>query len=106
MVEEHALWCRDPDGRLLMCREDGKRREGLWRLPTRRAEEVSGLPVKISHRYTITRYRVMLSVHAVEVESVVLENGESWVDEADLSGLAMASPFRRVLEKLIGENPV
>ncbi len=106
LVNEHALWLRDADGRVLLHREAGKRREGLWRLPVRELEEISALPVRISHRYTITRYRVTLSVHdgGVAKSGLSLREGEEWQDAEAVRRLPMPSPFRRVIDRLISES--
>ncbi len=105
-VDEHALWLRDKNGRLLLHREGGKRREGLWKLPTREAVALSLLPVLDEHRYTITRYRVTLRVHD---GSALGKNfrpaaDEVWQEPADVLALAMPSPFRRVIERLLAET--
>jgi A/G-specific adenine glycosylase len=104
-VDEHAVWLRDGEGRLLMHRESAKRREGLWKLPTRDGVEISMLPVLTEHGYAITRYRVTLRVHdASELGGdFPLLAGESWVPAEELLGLAMPSPFRRVIERLLVE---
>ena len=105
-TDEHALWLRDECGRLLMHRENGKRRQGLWKLPTREAAEISHLPVLDEHRYTITRYRVTLRTHdgsAWRRKFQAAEN-EIWQNEAEILALAMPSPFRRVIERLLPEN--
>lgn len=105
-VDEHALWLRDKTGRLLLHREGGKRREGLWKLPTREAVAISPLPVLDEHRYTITRYRVTLRVHdgaALEKNFRPAED-EVWQEAADVLALAMPSPFRRVIERLLAET--
>jgi A/G-specific adenine glycosylase len=104
-VDEHALWLKDRSGRLLLHREGGKRREGLWKLPTRDAAEISHLPVLDEHRYTITRYRVTLRVHdgARVGESFRPGDGEVWQDMDDVLALAMPSPFRRAIMRLLGE---
>ncbi len=105
-VDEHALWLRDRNGRILLHREGGKRREGLWKLPTREASEISMLPVLDEHRYAITRYRVTLLVHdgsALET-ALVLGADECWLPEEDIPALAMPSPFRRVVERLLDES--
>ncbi|MES2921550.1 MAG: A/G-specific adenine glycosylase [Verrucomicrobiota bacterium] len=104
-VDEHALWLRDRKGRLLLHREGGKRREGLWKLPTRDAAELAHLPVLDEHRYSITRYRVTLRVHdgaAVRKDFQATE-GEVWQDADDVPGLAMPSPFRRAIVRLLGD---
>jgi A/G-specific adenine glycosylase len=102
-VDEHALWLRDENGRLLLHRENGKRREGLWKLPTRQALEISALPVLTEHCYAITRYRVTLRVHDGEALLTHFNLGpdETWQDEEQVSALAMPSPFRRVIERLL-----
>lgn len=105
-VDEHALWLRDPMGRLLLHREGGKRREGLWKLPTREPAAISMLPVLDEHRYTITRYRVNLRVHdgaGMEMNFQPLKD-EVWQDADDVLGLAMPAPFRRAIERLLAES--
>lgn len=102
-VDEHALWLRDADGRLLLHHEGGKRRTGLWKLPTREADEIRHLPVLGEQRYAITRYRVNLRVHDGTAlgSSIRLAVGEQWRAEGDLATLAMAAPFRRIVERLL-----
>ena len=104
-VDEHALWLRDGKGRLLLHREAGKRREGLWKLPTREAAEISKLPVLDEHRYTITRYRVTLRVHdgAGARKNFKPAADEVWQDAEAVLALAMPSPFRRAIGRLLGE---
>ncbi|MCX6865418.1 MAG: hypothetical protein NTV46_04220, partial [Verrucomicrobia bacterium] len=102
-VDEHALWIRDDKGRLLLHHEGGKRRTGLWKLPTRDAPEISHLSVLAEHCYTITRYRVTLRVH----DGITLgprfrpSRSESWRKPCEVPVLAMAAPFRRVIEQLL-----
>jgi len=101
-VDEHALWLMDGAGRLLLHREGGKRREGLWKLPTREAAEISKLPVLDEHRYSITRYRVTLRVHdGSRLQGFQSGNDEIWQERDEVLALAMPSPFRRVIERLL-----
>ena len=102
-VDEHALWLRDRKGRLLLHREGGKRREGLWKLPTREAMEISMLPVLDESSYTITRYRVTLRVHDGAGMKIQPGDDEIWHMEDQVLALAMPSPFRRVIERLLVE---
>jgi A/G-specific adenine glycosylase len=102
-VTEHALWCRDRRGRLLLHCEDGQRRTGLWKLPTREAAAVAKLPVLVRHRYAITRYRVHLLVHQGPADPAV-ETAEQWLPAADLARLPMPAPFRKVVERLLAES--
>ena len=105
-VDEHALWLRDRKGRLLLHREGGKRREGLWKLPTREAADISHLPVLDEHCYPITRYRVTLRVHdgAAVRKGFHPADGEIWQDADEVLALAMPSPFRRAIVRLLGES--
>jgi A/G-specific adenine glycosylase len=102
-VDEHALWLLDGTGRMLLHHEGGKRRTGLWKLPTREAAEISHLPVLVEHRYSITRYRVLLRVHdGRSLEGKFRPSqGEAWQSLEEATSLAMAAPFRRVLEQLL-----
>jgi A/G-specific adenine glycosylase len=99
-VDEHAVWLRDGEGRLLLHRETGKRRTGLWKLPVRGETETEGLPVLLQNRYAITRYRVNLIVHDGK-KAIKPADGDTWVDLDDLPALAMAAPFRRAVEQLL-----
>ncbi len=105
-VEEHALWLHDAQGRVLLHREGGKRREGLWKLPTRNAMELRDLPVLEVEEYSITRYRVRLHVHdGGQVDShFSIGADEVWLDRGAVLVLAMPAPFRRVLGRLLEGN--
>jgi A/G-specific adenine glycosylase len=103
-VDEHALWLRDSTGRLLLHCEDGQRRTGLWKLPTRAAGEISHLPVVAQQRYAITRYRVRLRVHAGSGNGFALGQGEAWQVPAAVARLPMPAPFRKVVAKLLEES--
>jgi A/G-specific adenine glycosylase len=102
-VAEHALWIRDRNGRLLLHRESGGRRTGLWKLPLRQPAELQGLPVVGTHRYGITRYRVTLRVHdgGVAGPGFRVAAGDAWIDRDEVTAIAMAAPFRKVAERLL-----
>lgn len=104
-VEEHALWVRDGQGRVLLHHEAGKRRTGLWKLPVREVAETEELPILLEESYSITRYRVTLCVHRVRPrKSFPLLPGDTWIDPENISSLAMATPFRRVVERLLRDS--
>jgi len=104
-VEEHAVWVRDAKGRLLLHHEGGQRRTGLWKLPTRDLTEIPRLPVLGETRYSITRYRVRLWVHDGNVPGWKIRPApnESWREPTELADLAIAAPFRRVIERRLAE---
>ena len=103
-VDEHALWLRDAAGRLLLHCEDGARRTGLWKLPTRAAAQISHLPVVAEQLYSITRYRVRLRVHAGQARGFTPAPGESWLGLEAVARVPMPSPFRKVLAKLLEKS--
>lgn len=103
-VDEHALWLRDRAGRVLLHREDGSRRTGLWKLPLRDEAECDGRPALAEHRYTITRYRVRLRVFGGPRQRVRPRAGEQWVEAGRIPGLAIAAPFRKVVMRLLSET--
>lgn len=101
-IEEHALWAKNRQGRILLHHETGKRRTGLWKLPVREVAETKKHPVLLEETYAITRYRVTLHVHRVPPgRSPTLLPGDRWIDPETISSLAMAAPFRRVVERLL-----
>ncbi len=103
-VNEHALWLRDRAGRILLHRESAKRREGLWKLPTREASMISQLPVLAEQRYAITRYKVTLRVHdGGDPRRFPPGEDEVWQEVEAVPALAMPSPFRKVIERLLAE---
>ncbi len=97
-ITEHAIWSRDPAGRLLLHRESGSRRQGLWKLPVRSKEECENLELVATEPYTITRYLVTLLIHVCPLPE--LREGDSWTPPEDLPEIAMAAPFRRAVIRL------
>ena len=100
-IREHAFWCIDEKGRVLLHKESGSRRTGLWKLPLRTAEEAKLLPVVFSSTYQITRYKVTLTVHLAG--SSGLRSGDEWIDRSRLEAIPMAAPFRKAVDNLLNE---
>ena len=103
-VDELAVFLTDAGGNLLLHRESGKRRQGLWKLPSRPQADVAGLPVIERENYAITRYKVALAVHDARGAPAGLAAApdEAWIPITEVQGLAMPSPYRRVLGRLLG----
>ena len=99
-IEEHAMFIRDENDRILLHRESGRRRQGLWKLPIRPAAELVHHPVIERENYMITRYKVALVVH--QVSGVECAVDEDWIPSDDVAALAMPAPFRRVIGRLLG----
>lgn len=102
-LTEHALFAAR-DGALLLERETGSRRKGLWKLPLIPESEAAGLPVLLKSKYTITHHRVTLIVQGYAGDLTGLDGPENrrWTDiETELPGVAMPSPFRRAVETVL-----
>jgi len=103
-VEEHTGYFRDDSGAVYLCREDGGRRVGLWRLPLVSESERSAGTLLLRFAYPITRYRVLLHVHQLR-SGGPLPVGGRWVSAGELETLALASPSRKALDRLAGGGP-
>ncbi len=98
-VMEFALWATKGT-KVLLHHESGARRNGLWKLPERQDKELAGLPLLITTRYTITRYRVTLLVHSCggNHPAARAQADESWHDRSALAALPMPAPYRRAID--------
>ena len=103
-VVEHALLAKRR-GQILLAKEEGSRRKGFYRLPLRSSEEVADLELLETSKYAITKHRVTLHLYqAANESSKDARPGESWVTEKALQDLPMASPVRKVLERVLKEK--
>ncbi len=99
-VDEHVLVARR-DGEILLQKETGRRRKGLWRLPAREREEVGGLALSGKHNYGITRYRV--TMHLYETAEADAGEDERWFRLDEVADLPMPSPYRRAVVRYLEE---
>ena len=102
-VTERVFFHHSGKGVLLQ-QETGRRRTGLWKLPT--LPESSELPPVLHQaRYTITRYKVTLWVHAPPAMKAIrklMEDGAmQHVPASDLPHLPMPSPYRKALDAML-----
>lgn len=103
-VTERVLFHRTAEG-VLLERETGNRRTGMWKLPALPAElEESPPPVLMRAHYGITRYKVTLWVHETPSSLDVWPDTHAFISLADLSTIPMPSPYRRALTELLTQN--
>ena len=100
-ISEHAIWMHDAEGRVLLHRESGSRRNGLWKLPLRAQQECAVSKLIFSDTYTITRYKVALNIH--EGAGHFPGEGDEWISPNELASTPMAAPFRRALLRLLAD---
>ncbi len=98
---EHVAWAVRR-GEILLHQEQGQRRQGLWKLPERDEAWFTRHLSAVLHdsHYTITHHRVRLLVY--EASTLVAGPDESWQPLDDISTLPMPSPYRKVVEALLG----
>ena len=98
-VVERAIWNRRADGHVLLHRESGSRRNGLWRLPQRDEQGLVSRTILLEMTYAITRYRVRLMVY--EAQDMDPAEGDEWVAVSELETHPMAAPYRKALRSLL-----
>lgn len=98
-VVERAVWVLKDADQLLLHRESGNRRNGLWRLPQRSEDVTRSREILLEMNYGITRYRVRLLVY--EGSEIKPEEGDEWIGLADLESYPMAAPYRKALRSLM-----
>ena len=102
-VTERVMWCRVGDS-LLLEQESGARRTGLWKLPLL-PEAASDAPEIWKTTYGITRYKVSLHVHEPDPVPAATKH-QRFMKTAEIQAVAMASPYRKVVNKLLtGDSP-
>lgn len=98
-VDEHAIFARN-GGKILLHRESGRRRQGLWKLPERQPDEISPDRLLLDTRYSITHHRVRLRVYRAQ-PGTMARDGEKWIPLADLASHPMPAPYRKALDILM-----
>ena len=98
-TEHHDLWCLTEQGLLLEKQADGKRHEGMYRLPQRPHAQVEGLPLLTTQKYSITRYKVTRYLY--NAPHATPQGAETFIPLADVPGIPMASPDRKMILKLL-----
>lgn len=102
-TEEHVFFCLR-DNCVLLEQERGTRRKGLWKLPGLGGENTIGKENRLgdpilSLKYSITKYRVRMSVYheGPAVESSVRQ----WIPLDELDKIALGAPYRKALGQLL-----
>ncbi len=100
-LEHWDIWLLTEQGLLMEKQAAGARHEGLYRLPRREATEVAHLPLLCEQKYSVTRYRVTRHLHRAEDGQFTPREGECFLPPAQLPGIPMASPDRKLVEAFL-----
>lgn len=98
-TEHRDILCVRENCILLEKQSEGKRHEGMYRLPRRSEAETADLPLLAMQKYSITRYKVTRRLYQAGEDSTPKEN-EQWIPLAELPDTPLASPDRKILIKL------
>jgi A/G-specific adenine glycosylase len=90
---------------VLLEKEAGSRRTGLWKLPALPQEWTEKPPpVLLRAHYGITRYKVTLWVHEMPPSTIEWPETHQFIPHAELSTIPMPSPYRRALVELLKQE--
>lgn len=98
-TEHHDLFCLTPKGLLMEKQADGKRHEGMYRLPQRPKEAVATLPLLATQKYSVTRYKVTRYLYSAP--QATPQGDEIFIPLPDLPSTPMASPDRKMIERFL-----
>ncbi|MCC6882171.1 MAG: A/G-specific adenine glycosylase [Verrucomicrobiales bacterium] len=103
-VIERVVWSLY-QWRVLLDREIGSRRRGLWQLPAL-DPDLNPIPVALGKwKYAITHHRVELIAHRGSPAECARPGDGEWISvEHGLQGLALSAPHRRALESLLASE--
>ena len=103
-VDEHVLFVRKRSGPVLLAREEGSRRKGLWKLPERSHDQLADFPLLATRRYDITHHKVTMRIYRCPLSQLPPASRgttEEFHCSTTLQDLPMPSPFRRALADLL-----
>lgn len=103
-VDEHVLLVRKRDGPVLMAKEEGSRRKGLWKLPERDHDQLADFPLLTTRKYGITNHKVTMYIYHCTPSQLPppgKNTREKFHSCNALRTLPMPSPFRKALADLL-----
>lgn len=103
-IEHWDIWLFTTRGLLMQQQPADARHAGMYRLPQRPRDVAQKLPRICDQTYAITRYKVTRHLHRA-VNELPLEPTERFVPADRLSSVPMASPDRKLVLKLLADQP-
>ncbi|MFI3243090.1 MAG: A/G-specific adenine glycosylase [Akkermansia sp.] len=100
-VEHWDIFYLDPIKGLLMEQQaDSKRHAGMYRFPSRPQAQAEQYPLLAKQKYSVTRYKVTRYLHQAP-SRINARKGEVFIKLSELASTPMASPDRKLVNKLI-----
>jgi A/G-specific adenine glycosylase len=103
-AEHHDIWLLTDAGLLMEKQADGKRHEGMFRLPQRNKTEVAILPLLHTQKYSVTRYKVTRSLYLADAAHTTPHPGEEYIPLSSLDTIPMASPDRKLIIRFLEKS--
>lgn len=100
-IEHWDIWHLSPQGLLMEKQPDGKRHEGMYRLPRREQSAVLELPHMCDQKYSVTRYKVTRHLHRADVATP--KSDERFIPLSELPSTPMASPDRKLVKRFLDD---
>lgn len=98
-IEHWDILCINNAAILLERQTEGKRHQGMYRLPRRAKEIATAFPLLAQQKYSITRYKVTRYLHQAPPNTQA-ENNEEFIPIERIHELPLASPDRKILQKI------
>lgn len=102
-IEHWDIFLLTPDGLLLQQQADGSRHQGMFRLPQRSQSDISHLLHLADQRYSVTRYKVTRHLYQASPDTRP-QTGERFVPLEELEHTPLASPDRKIIQKLLNQH--
>ena len=99
-TEHHDIFLCNGTALLLEKQSDGKRHEGMYRLPRRTAAFCINLPHLADQKYTVTRYKVTRHLYKASSDTPI-HAGEEFIPLVQLPHIPMASPDRKLINHFL-----
>ncbi len=101
-LTHHDIFCLHPQKGLLLVRQSkGKRHEGMFRLPARDEQDLTGSEKLTTQTYSVTRYKITRQLYRVSEENISILEGEEFIPLDRLADVPMASPDRKIITRFI-----
>lgn len=102
-TEHWDIWLLTEQGLLMEKQRAGNRHEGMYRLPRRSREEVAALPHLCDRKYSVTRYKVTQHLYRAAADTAP-RAGEEFIPLKKLPAVPMASPDRKLVDRLLNNQ--
>ncbi len=103
-LKHHDIWYLSQGKLLLEKQAENTRHAGMYRLPQREEDTVSGLPLMCKQQYSVTRYNVTRHLYLADATHTKILPGEELIPLSQLNSIPMASPDRKLVTRFLSKS--